>query len=457
METDSYYAHGPIAALAFILLCFVNLRSIKKQPSKPAIPVMLLCLFVLATFYFQVQRIHFGEYLGLSAIAACGIALFWGVESLQRLRWAFWFLFLALPVPSFWLVHLSFYLRQVAVVLVVAVMKLTPLVIRQDGNVIQYGSHWVRVADACSGLRTLITVVAMCSGLAFFESSARKRVLYFSLAVPIAILGNTLRILLMALGMGAGYEKQTLGSWHEAIGWLALALVIGAIFFIVGKIPEEKMKHQDERDVVIVPMPRPVPRWAPLFLIFIFASAAGLKLSESKAATVDAVTTHLEGERSFISHWIGTDLGQPEEVYRILGTNDLRYRAFRRARSKMKLYYFEMNSPVNQSATHPPEISLISEGYEVAESKPILFGKWQARRSLFKGKRNDLLVVHWFAVNGYRTDSYLAHQARSLFELLRGRQLHSSMRKVSIEIPHSEKRTKEADEEIRRFVEALAL
>ena len=444
IEADSYYIHGPFALLAFIWLCFKNLRGFEFVKTNWLLACVAPTLLTVATIYFQVQHIHFGEYLGLSLIFISGVASLWGKEGTMRLRWALWFLLLALPVPNFWLVHLSFFLRQTSVFFVVNILKLTPLLIQQDGNLIQFGSHWVRVADACSGLRTLITVITMCSALAYLEVSPKKRRVYFFLAVPTAIFGNVLRILLVCLGVGMGWGKLTLGILHEPIGWFSLALIIVLIFFVMGMVQDKKRYATPA--IKLERFPCFPGFYPPLYLVVLFISSLLISQHEGhrygRDSKMSAKITYPVGGASSMGSWQGKDLPLSETDYRILASRDLRYRSFSRPGLNQELYYFEMNSPLNQSATHPPEISLVSEGYETESSETVTLhgtqGDWSAHRTVYHGKNNGLLIYHWYSVNEFRTDGYLYQQLWSFFELMTGHPFHASMRRISFTLPQGE-------------------
>jgi exosortase len=470
-EDESYYVHGPVAMLGFVWLASKELRLIFfRQWALTLSKYIAIIFFLIATIYFQIQRLHLGEYLGLTAILAIWIWGVWGWETLKRLRWAFWFLLLSIPIPSFCLVHISFFLRQLSVSIVVAILKMLPMSVEQDGNLINFGAHWVRVADACSGLRTLITVIAACSLLAYFEQDFKKRLMFFLLAFPMAIFSNVLRILIVCLGIGLGQGELFLGTLHEIIGWFSLALVWILSSFLVGKIPEQNDSNKKVDCLVSQLEPGLSKRMRDSVLMSIlflgsfgFVSQSRVEASLNVESTVEdfarvpSQTSLLPvGSISHLGPWQGEELEISEVEYRILGSRNLRYREFERVGFESKLYFFELNSALNQSVTHPPEISLVSEGYETQVTESVLLHgqkkSWQGRRTVYTGVNNGLLVYHWYIINEYATDSYLDSQFRSLLALLGGKTIQTAMKRVSIELPQEEFQIKDFDREVLSFI-----
>lgn len=74
------------------------------------------------------------------------------------------------------------------------------LPVLQEGNLITLPNYAMEVVQACSGIRSLVTIMALAYLMCFFMSAAGLlRVLFFVMAVPVAILGNILRITATAL------------------------------------------------------------------------------------------------------------------------------------------------------------------------------------------------------------------------------------------------------------------
>jgi exosortase len=101
------------------------------------------------------------------------------------------------------------------------------------GNTIELPGQTLEVAEACSGLRSLVSLLALGALFARFSQDVPwKRWLLFASTVPIAIAGNALRVFVTGLGVYSGGRRWAEGALHEAMGMgvFAFALLCLAVF-----------------------------------------------------------------------------------------------------------------------------------------------------------------------------------------------------------------------------------
>ena len=74
------------------------------------------------------------------------------------------------------------------------------MVVMREGNIIMFPATTLEVADACSGIRSLTSLLALAVAYAFFvqTSNARRWVIIVS-AVPIAIATNAMRVIVTGI------------------------------------------------------------------------------------------------------------------------------------------------------------------------------------------------------------------------------------------------------------------
>jgi len=97
----------------------------------------------------------------------------------------------------------------------------------QQGNVLLLPSgESVFVADACSGVTSLVTLLPLAVLLAYYmERSLARRLLLISSVVPIALGGNLLRVVVTVIAaLGVGVARATESALHQAAGLLTYLL-----------------------------------------------------------------------------------------------------------------------------------------------------------------------------------------------------------------------------------------
>ena len=137
------------------------------------------------------------------------------------------FLFLMVPVPITITGSLTFPLQIFSSTLSEHAIAALGVPVHRMGNVLQLPAGSLEVAEACSGLRSMMTFVTVGVLLAALAGGVWRRATVVLLSVPFALLANVLRITLTAalvnrFGMGAAE-----GSLHETVGILSFLVGLG--------------------------------------------------------------------------------------------------------------------------------------------------------------------------------------------------------------------------------------
>lgn len=111
---------------------------------------------------------------------------------------------------------------------VLGALHLLGVAARREGNVIELATTVVGVAEACSGVRSLISCVF--AGFFFSATLVRRpwaRALIIALAAPLALLMNFIRSLALTLLANSGIDIA--GTWHDATGFAVLGVTAGLL------------------------------------------------------------------------------------------------------------------------------------------------------------------------------------------------------------------------------------
>ncbi|MCF6178240.1 MAG: exosortase/archaeosortase family protein [Geopsychrobacter sp.] len=225
---DPNYSHGflvPFVSAYFLWQKRHELSLIKIRPNNLGLLVILGSLSLLiigfaGTEYYS-MRTSLVFLIGGIVLYLCGWPL------LKGLSLPIGFLFFMVPLPYIVYDALAFPLKLFVAKFSVVALKLMGVVVWREGNIISFPETVLEVADACSGLRSLMSLLALAVAFAFFtQKTVPRRLFLVFMALPIAIFTNMLRVI------GTGFLAQYYGAaaaegfFHEFAGLAVFALAM---------------------------------------------------------------------------------------------------------------------------------------------------------------------------------------------------------------------------------------
>jgi exosortase len=140
-------------------------------------------------------------------------------------------LFFMLPIPAIIYNQITFPLQLLASRLAEWSLMFIGIPVLREGNILELAGQKLSVVEACSGIRSLLTLsfLSLVYGY-FFERKIWMRVLLFVATVPIAILANASRVTLTGI-LSEIKPELAHGFFHSASGWVIfmVALMILAV------------------------------------------------------------------------------------------------------------------------------------------------------------------------------------------------------------------------------------
>jgi len=229
-------AHGPIVLATGIWLVLQLRREIRPlmRPGNLALTALLLipalALYVLARITTTLELEGAALYLTLLVVfyAYCGLAV-------MRLMWfpTFYFIFL-FPPPDSLVATLTQPLKIEISRAAVGLLDACGMVIARKGVIIQVDQYDILVAAACAGLNSIMSLSAIGLFYIYVRHNANWRyaLLLMIVIVPVAVLANFVRVLLLILitdFMGDAWAQSFL---HEGAGMVMFAVALLSIFGI---------------------------------------------------------------------------------------------------------------------------------------------------------------------------------------------------------------------------------
>jgi exosortase len=179
-----------------------------------------------------------GSELVLSRIAllpvVAGIVLFvFGWAHLKILAFPIAFLFLMIPIPAIIFNHIAFPLQLQASRFGEWAIATAGIPVLREGNVLILAHTSLEVAEACSGIRSLVSLITLGIVYGYFmDSRVWVRTLIVLSAIPVAILANGARV--AGTGMAAHWisPKAADGFFHEFSGWIVFIFAFVMILIL---------------------------------------------------------------------------------------------------------------------------------------------------------------------------------------------------------------------------------
>jgi exosortase len=235
---DDNYSHGfivPVIAAYFLWQLWPELKGRLVKPDPLGLAVIMLGIFQLLIAWLAAE--YFTMRSSLIVLLA-GMTLYWfGKEVLKGMALPLGYLFFMVPVPYIIYETIAFPLKLFVTKVSVAFLKIVGVVVMRDGNIIMFPSTTLEVADACSGIRSLISLLAIAVAYAFLirTTTSRRWIMILS-AIPIAVTTNSVRVIVTGILAQWWGAKAAEGFFHEfaglAVFMLAMVLLIAVGEFI---------------------------------------------------------------------------------------------------------------------------------------------------------------------------------------------------------------------------------
>lgn len=215
--------HGFIAAPLAIYTAWLKKDELLTLPRAGSVKGLVLMIFsILLVTISQIAQWVFFSQLAVWLTLVGAIWFLLGKRWLTSLAFPLFLLFLTIPPPSFLYTRLTFELQLLASRLAEFGLDALGYSVFREGNILRMVGGDLNVAEACSGIRSLVTLVFFVTVYGYFVvEKPRRRWALVLTAVPLAVLANGLRI--VATGVMTQYDRSLAeGFTHELSGYVTL-------------------------------------------------------------------------------------------------------------------------------------------------------------------------------------------------------------------------------------------
>lgn len=237
LEVDTYYSHGFLVPLVFLFLVWTKREDLKKSKIAP-MNIGLILLVPAFLLHLIAYRWGINFISGFSlVIALFGLSFYlFGAAITRHLTFPLCFLVFMVPLPQVMIITISFKMKIFAAQVATSIIKLFGIPSVRMGSVVYLPNTSLTIGDPCSGLRSLISLTALGALYAYLAKISKiRRVVLFLVSIPLALVANVIRIvLLLIVAFVYGSEVAT-GKFHDISGFLLFIIALAGLI-ITGRI-----------------------------------------------------------------------------------------------------------------------------------------------------------------------------------------------------------------------------
>ena len=230
--SDPNFSHGffvPVFAAFVVWQNRTRLRAIQPKPSMWGLPVIVISLAMLLVGTFGAElflsRVSFILLIGGAVIFFVGWAM------LRAVLFPLCFLVLMIPIPAIVFSQITLPLQMLASKLAAGTLPICGVPVLREGNIINLPAMPLEVAQACSGIRSLMSLTTLAIMYGYLvEPRVWVRVALALASIPIAVAANGLRIVGTGLIVQYWDPEKAEGFFHLFSGWLVFVFSLLMLF-----------------------------------------------------------------------------------------------------------------------------------------------------------------------------------------------------------------------------------
>jgi exosortase len=233
-STIQDYSHGPLVPFFAAFLIWDKRKVLSATPIKQTWSGLILVVFSIAVLILGVYGVElFTTRMSFVMLLAGLIWTLFGSAMLRELRFPLLVLILAIPFPAILFNQITFPLQLLASRIASDVLPWLGVPTLHEGNVIELPVMKLEVAEACSGIRSLMSLFTLAVFYGYFlERTTTRRVILALASIPIAVTANVARIVGTGLCVQYWDPDKALGFFHEFSGWVMFIISLVCLYLV---------------------------------------------------------------------------------------------------------------------------------------------------------------------------------------------------------------------------------
>lgn len=436
---DENYSHGLLVPFVVAFILWSERDDLSKHRSRmlPFAGMSLMAVSIMMLLGGTLGAELFTQRISLVVMIAGIVVFFFGARMIQALTVPFALLLLAIPIPQIVFNNIALPLQMLASKLAVLTIRLIGVPSLRNGNVIDilpFGatqSIALEVVEACSGIRSLMTLVTLALVLVYFTRKGQmgagpkfsdllrsrdiwRAALLMISAIPVAVVTNALRVAITGYLTYRIGKQSAEGALHEGLGYsvylVSLVLLIGINSLIKKRLSDPAVESEiatteEKAGRSFGPITVSSARFASVLALMVFASATVNWLG--MRGEIHPERRSLRELPSVIGEWRqkGAETRFEAQTESVLRATDYTMRDYQRNGRSANVYVGYYESQKSGATYHSPKNCLPGSGWvmkepEIVEVTTPSGRRLAVNRFVIESGNYKAVMLYWYQGRG---------------------------------------------------------
>ena len=228
------YSHAFLTLPIILYMVYQNRRQVLETPATFTPLGLVTLLLASALYYFSLlTEVHTVIALAMYLTVLGTVVFLFGIRSLWVLFTPLLLLLMLIPFPDQLYIQLTFPLQLKVSQMSEAIIGLFGIPVHRAGNVLTIPQKSFEVVEACSGLRSVITLLTLSVVMGYFLLvRTTSKLLLVAASIPVAIFVNLIRVVAIVLLFHSFGLDLYEGTLHTVTGLLIFLIALVTLFLL---------------------------------------------------------------------------------------------------------------------------------------------------------------------------------------------------------------------------------
>ncbi|MGM0644736.1 MAG: exosortase/archaeosortase family protein [Thermodesulfobacteriota bacterium] len=235
---DPNFSHGFLIPVVALYMIWHNKESLQQIPARPVNSgILIIILGMLAHIAGNLGAELFVQRVSMLITLFGAVLFLHGFRMCKALLVPLFYLLLMIPIPSIIWNKIAFPLQLFAAARASEMIQLIGIPVFREGNILHLANTSLEVVDACSGIRSLTSLLALSGAFAYISplKAVNKWILFLS-AIPIAVAVNVFRLTVTACAAVWIGPETAHGFLHDMSGLIVFGAALVLLYLVFAGI-----------------------------------------------------------------------------------------------------------------------------------------------------------------------------------------------------------------------------